>query len=302
MKLKFRIVLLFFLITQIHLIAQNNKNSTEEITSKNESYLLTDISFINDAVFMGRLDSIAAPYIFPSIGYYDKSGFYVDVSASYLTNASENRIDLFLGSLGYNFEDKNWRGGISGTTYFFNEDSYNVKSEIIGDISGFLSYDLKVIQASLFVSTYFNNGSSADIFGGFMLDRTFYSKDNSFLINPSAILYAGSQNFYQEYYSTSRLGNRKGKGQASGASEPTTVATNIEVKEASKFKILNLELSLPIQYYYKSYIFSFTPVLALPQTPATITTTDAIIAEDLESVFYFSVGIGYWFTTKKKKP
>lgn len=302
MEQKFRIVLLFFLVTQIQLTAQNNKKSTETITSKNESYILTDASFINDAVFMGRRDSIAAPYLFPSIGYYDKSGFFVDVSASYLTSSSENRVDLFLGSLGYIFEDKNLRGGISGTAYLFNEDSYNVKSEIVADISGFLSYDLKAVQASLFASTYFNRSSTADIFGAFSLDRTFYTNDNSFLINPSATLYAGSQYFYQEYYSTSRLGNRKGKGQGSGSSEPTSVATNIEIAEASKFKILNVELSMPMQYYYKSYIFSFTPVLALPQSPAIITTTDTIITEDLESVFYFSVGVSYWFTTKKKKP
>ena len=127
MELKFRIALLFFWVTQIHLVAQNNKKTTEEITAKNESYLLTDVSFINDAVFMGRRDSISAPYLFPSVGYYDKSGFYVDLSASYLTRTSENRIDLILGSLGYIFEDKNLRGGISGTAYFFNEDSYNVK-------------------------------------------------------------------------------------------------------------------------------------------------------------------------------
>lgn len=297
-----KIALLFFLTTQIHLTAQNNKLSTEEITSKNESYILTDVSFINDAVFMGRRDSISAPYIFPSFGYYDKSGFYIDVSASYLTSSSENRVDLFLGSLGYIFDDENWRGGISGTAYFFNEDSYNVKSEIVGDISGFLSYDLKAIQASLFVSTYFNTSSSADIFAGFMLDRTFYSNDNSFVINPSATLYVGSQYFYQEYYSTSRLGNRKGKGQGSGGSEIETVATNIEIEEASKFKVLNIELSLPMQYYFKSYVFSFTPFMALPQSPATITTSDAMIAEDLESAFYFSFGIGYWFGTKRKKP
>tara|TARA_R110000868_G_scaffold126481_4_gene333556 strand:- start:196 stop:1101 length:906 start_codon:yes stop_codon:yes gene_type:complete len=300
MKKKLKSTLLFLLIAQVHLIAQNNKRSTEEITAKNESYVLADISFINDAVFMGRRDSIAAPYVFPSIGYYDKCGFFADVSASYLTSSSENRIDLFLGTVGYTFEDDNLRGGISGTAYFFNKDSYNVKSEIIGDISGFLSYDLKAIQASLFASTFFNEGSSADIFAGLMLDRTFYSNDNSFLINPSATIYAGSQYFYQEYYSASRLGNRKGKGQGSGTSEPT-VTTVVELKEASKFKMLNIELSIPLQYYYKSYIFSFTPVLALPQSPATITTADAVIEEDLESVFYFSLGLSYWFTTNKKQ-
>jgi len=282
------------------LMAQNNPKSVQEKSNDNKSYVLADVSYINDAVFMGRRDSIAAPYVYPSIGYYDKSGFFVDASASYLTGSEENRVDLFLITAGYLFDSKEWSGGISGTAYFFNEDSYNVQSEIVGDITGILSYDLEAFEVSLSASSYFNTNSSPDFFGGLMLDRTFYSSDKNFLINPSIAVYAGSQYFYQEYYSTSRLGNRKGQGQGSGVTEPSVV-TSVEIAEASKFNILNVELSLPLQYYHKSFIFSFTPVLAIPQSSATITTEDAVITEDLESVLYFSAGISYWFYTKKEK-
>lgn len=292
--------LLFFM--PIILLAQNNQNSVKEKSSTNKSYILTDVSFVNDAVFMGRNDSIAAPYVFPSIGYYDKSGFFVDASASYLVGSDENRIDLFLGSVGYMSHAEKLNGGISGTAYFFNEDSYNVKSSVVADISGFLSYNLKLIEVSLMASTYFNDGSSADIFTGLTLNRTFYSNDQQFLINPTIAVYAGSQHFYQEYYSTSRLGNRKsqGKGQSASDSE-TEVSTLVEIQDVSQFNILNIELSLPLQYYYKQFIFSFSPVLAIPQTSATITTEDDVFTEDLESTFYFSAGISYWFYTKKEK-
>lgn len=281
-------------------MAQNNKKSVQEKSSEDKSFILTDISYINDAVFMGRQDSIAAPYIFPSIGYYDKSGFYADASASYLTSSGENRVDLFLISAGYLFNVENLSGGLSGTKYFFNGDSYNVKSEILGDISGFLGYDLKVVEISVLASTYFNDGSSADIFGGLMLNRTFYTSDNNILIDPSVAVYAGSQYFYQEYYSTSRLGNRKGRGQGSGGSG-SAAPSMIEIEEVSKFNVLAVELGLSLQYYHESFIFSFTPVLALPQSGATITTEDTVITEDLENVFYFSVGIGYGFRTRKNQ-
>ncbi|WP_281542215.1 hypothetical protein [Maribacter aestuarii] len=285
----------------LFLMAQNNKKSAEEISDNTESYILTDISYINDAVFMGRRDSIAAPYIFPSIGYYDKSGFFVDASLSYLVGTEENRIDLFLTSLGYTFNGEKLNGGISGTAYFFNEDSYNAKSSVLGDISAFLSYDLNVLEVSAMGSTYFNDGSSTDIFVGLMLDRVFYSNDKSFLIDPSISVYAGSQYFYQEYYSTSRLGNRKGQGQGQGTGGSASNAANtVEIQEASEFNILNVEISLPLQYYHKQFVFSFTPVLAIPQSSATITTEDTVIKEDLESKFYFSAGISYWFIAKKK--
>ncbi len=300
MKRPYTVKFLLLFLLPLSILAQNNPKSVKEKSSDNISYVLTDISYVNDAVFMGRRDSIAAPYVLPSIGYYDKSGFFADASLSYLTGSEANRVDLFLITAGYLFDSNKWSGGVSGTAYFYNEDSYNVQSEIVGDITGILTYDLKAFEVSLSASSYFNTNSSPDFFGGLMLDRTFYSNGRNFLIDPTIAIYAGSQYFYQEYYSTSRLGNRKGQGKGSGVTEPS-VDTIVEIAEASKFNILNVELSLPLQYYHKSFIFSFTPALAIPQSSATITTEDAILSENLESVFYFSAGISYWFSTKKEK-
>jgi hypothetical protein len=156
------------------------------------------------------------------------------------------------------------------------------------------------MDVSLLASTFFNNGSSADIFTGLMLDKPIYNSDRSFVIDPTLTIYAGSQYFYEEYYNTSRLGNRKGEAAGSGNTQPL-VTNLVEIKEASKFQVLNIEVGLPMQYQHKHFIFSFTPVLALPQSSATITTEDAVITEDLESTFYFSAGISYWFHSKKRQ-
>lgn len=94
------------------------------------------------------------------------------------------------------------------------------------------------------------------------------------------------------------MGNRKGNGNGQNQQIGTTV---VGIDEVNKFNLLNLELSLPIHYYYKSFIFSFSPHLAFPQSNATIVTEDAIIKEDLKEVFYFSAGISYWFNTSKSK-
>ncbi|MFD2100597.1 hypothetical protein [Flagellimonas iocasae] len=291
------ILLLMFVCTGAELFAQK---TAKESSNTEESYFLMDLSYMNDAVFMGRRDSIAAPYILPSIGYYDKSGLFLDVSASYLTRSEEQRVDLFLATAGFLFDAKNWSGGISGTAYFYNEDSYNVQSEVVADITGILSYDLKVLELSAYVSSYFNTTGSPDIFLGFLMDHTFYACKRSLLITPRASLFAGSQYFYQEYYSTSRLGNRKGQGKGAGSSEPVETTT-VEIAEASEFNILNLELSIPLQYQHNHFIFSFTPVWAFPQSNATLTTEDGVFEEELENVFYWSAGISYWFSAKKQK-
>ena len=290
-------LMLLFLILCLPLfvMAQDNKN-----VDKKKSYLLTDISYQNDAVFMGRLDSISAPYLVPSLGYYDKSGLFVDASLSYLTNSNANRVDLFLLTAGYRFNSNKLSGAISGTKYFFNDNSYSVQSEIEGDISAILSYDLAVFEASLTASGYFSKNSNTDLFLGAQLAKSLYTNDKSLEIKPTFNIYAGSQNFYEEYYKYNRVGNRKGKG--NGKNQQTTSTTTVVgIDEVNKFNLLNLELNLPIYYYYKSFIFSIIPQWAFPQSSATITTENSIIKEDLKDVFYWSVGISYRFNTKKEK-
>lgn len=275
---------------------QDYSRSSQDLQEDGFSYVLTDLNYITDAVFMGRRDSISAPYVYPSIGYYDKSGFFVNASSSYLTRSDENRVDLFLLSTGFVFDDDSWSGGISGSLYFFNDASYNVKSETVGDLTGNLNYDLGPLETGLSLSTYFNDGGSADIFAGWHLSKEIISTDNTWLIIPQFSVYAGTQQFYEAYYQTSRLGNRKGQGMGSGGSVPMGEQA-LEIRESEELKLLNLEIGLPIHYYHKQFIFSVNPMLAFPQSPATIEFEDTTLSEELDAVFYGYVGISYWFKT-----
>lgn len=297
-----RFLLIGLLLVTTSIIGQKTE---KDKSNPEDSYLLLDVSFMNDAVFMGRRDSIAAPYLLPSIGYYDKSGFFGDATVSYLTSSGDQRVDLVYLTGGYLFESDPWSGGISATAYFYNEDSYNVQSEVVADITGLLSYDFKLAELSLYVSSYFNKNSSPDLFLGAILDRSFYALNQHLIIAPRVSMFAGSQYFYEEYYSTSRLGNRKssGSGQGNGQGGTTdsgTEVTTVQISEASEFNVLNIELSLPFQYHFDQFIVSFTPSWAFPQTSATLTTETETFKEELENTFYWSVGLSYWFSTNKK--
>ncbi len=291
---------LLFLTVQGNLFAQPPAGETSDF-----SYFLGDLSYSSDAVFMGRKDSIKAPYVYSSLGYFDKTGFFGSASASYLVSSGENRIDLFLISAGYLFTGENLSAGLSGTKYFFNEESYNVQSEIEADITAMAAYDFSIAELTLSAAGYFGNGSSSDLVASLMLGRTFYTLDRKLLIMPSVMVGAGTQYFYEEYYNTSRLGNRKsggngqqGPGSGSGGSNLVqSEITNVTISESSEFNILNIEARLPIQYYYKSFIFSFTPMIAFPQNSASIITDSAVFKEDLDNVFYWSAGISYWLKT-----
>jgi hypothetical protein len=286
------------MLSFLHGIAQNNDNIVKEFLSKDASYILTDMSYMNDAVFMGRRDSIAAPYILPSVGYYDSSGFFADASLSYLTATNEQRVDLFLLSAGYLFDAKKWSGGLSATGYFFNKESYNVQSEMTANLSGLISYDLDVLAISLALNSFFNSGSSTDVFSEIMLNRVFYADDRRLIMQPSFVVQLGTQNFYEAYYQSSRYGNRKGKG-IGGQNQMSS--STLTLREATEFNLLNIGLSIPLQYHFSSFIFSFTPNLSFPQSSVAIRLDDTVIEEKLESIFYWSVGISYWFPTTTKK-
>lgn len=92
------------------LVAQYDKSSSKKKNNDKVSYGLISINYISDAVFMGRKDSISAPYLYPSILYHHKSGLYAKGSFSYLTKANESRIDLFLITAGIDFSVNDFSG------------------------------------------------------------------------------------------------------------------------------------------------------------------------------------------------
>jgi len=293
MKTRVSFMVWLLALTGSPLWPQDRKTSEKEPRDATFSYVLADVSFVSDAVFMGRRDTVAAPYLLPSLGYYHKSGFFADASLSYLVAAGEGRVDLFLLTAGFTFGKDRLSGGFSGTAYFFNDASYNVKSETLGDLTGLTGYDWGPLDTSLSLSAYFNSGDSPDFFTGIILSRDLITSDRQWMFSPSFSAYAGTQYFYEAYYNTSRLGNRKGSRRGTGGFDPATQTLNLA--EVEKFRLLNLEVSLPIHYFLGHFILSADPSLAFPQSPATVTGTDQDYAEELNPSFYIMAGLSYWF-------
>ncbi|UOB17914.1 hypothetical protein [Abyssalbus ytuae] len=274
----------FYMLSQQ---ATKNPNKPEG----NVSYLEADMAYISDAVFMGRKDTIEAPYLIASLTYTHKSGLYTSGSLSYLTSPDEGRVDLFTLSGGYDLKKEKFITGISITGYFFNDDSYNVQSSVSSDVSVYAGFDLSLLNAYIMGSMYFSDNDT-DIFLGTELNKTIYiDRKNSFYLLPGFGINAGSLNFYNTYYQTQRLGRRKGKN-SSGITDPPQ---NIVIEEADKFVLLDYELSLIAGYEFDNFELAFIPVFAFPQNETTITVDDEILNEELENTFYWSVSLTYKF-------
>lgn len=272
------------------LLAQDDKLKDENEKDSNSSYAALSLNYISDAVFMGRRDSISAPYLYSTLLYHHESGFYASGSLSYLTRADEGRIDLFLLTGGFDFMIKKFEGDISFTKYFFNEDSYNVISEVTTDVTLQLEYDFDVINLGLSASTYFNNDNSSDFFLSSEISHDIVTNNNKFQFSPTVGVYLGSQNFYEQYFINNRLGNGRGQG-----SSDTSQSTVVNFTESEKFNLMAIEFSLPIWYIHKSFNAVFVPTFAIPQNKATLSVDDVLVEEDLDNTLYFIAGITYSF-------
>ncbi|OZV69692.1 hypothetical protein [Winogradskyella aurantia] len=260
------------------------------------SYVYFSFNYISDAVFMGRKDSIAAPYIYPTFLYHHKSGFYASSSLSYLTKANEGRVDLFLLTVGFDFNIRKLDGDISVTAYFFNEDSYNVISEVGSDITARLEYDFDIITLGLSASSFFNTDSSTDFFLSSEVRHDFMTTNDKFQFSPTIGIYFGTQNFYEQYFVNNRFGN--GRGQSSGQGQTpldTLQSSSVVLNESDQFNLMSVEFSLPIWYTYKSYYVVIIPTFVIPQNEAVLRVDDALVKEDLDNSFYFIAGIYYRF-------
>lgn len=290
-RANYHTILGMLIILYCNLAFSQSNEETEYINKVSDSsYVSLSINYISDAVFMGRKDSIAAPYLYPTLLYHHKSGFYTSGSLSYLTRADDGRVDLFLLTGGFDFKVKKLDGDVSLTAYFFNEDSYNVISEVSTDLTALLEYDFDVISFGLSASTYFGNGNNSDLFLSSELSRNFITNDEKFQFIPTVGIYFGTQNFYEQYFINNRFGNGRGQGNSNSSQ-----SSSINLNESEKFNLMAIEFSLPIWYEHKSFNAVIVPSFVIPQNEATLTVDDVLVKEDLDNSFYFIVGVYYRF-------
>jgi hypothetical protein len=266
MKGFYRIGFVFSLTLFVLKNAIAQKKESDSLFLKT-SYWIASLNYLSDNVYMGRRDSVKIPYISPSLGYYNKSGLYINSSVSYLPTPGSNRIDLVTVEGGYSFILKNLDGQISANKYFFNSQSTNVRSEIKASIVAQGAYDLSVIKPTF--QTAMNFGLRTDYSLGLGMEHSFYAFDENLDVTPGFVVNASTQNYYEAYYNRRRY-NGKRKRKTTGISYYDISA---DVTGASKFKLLDYELSVPLNYTIQKFTINFTPTLAVPVNPAHIVYT-----------------------------
>ncbi|MBS1920681.1 MAG: hypothetical protein JST17_10550 [Bacteroidetes bacterium] len=285
------IPLIIAIITN-HCAAQDSSMNAF-INNFRHSFFKASVSYLSNDVYFGRKDSINIPYITPSIRYYNKSGIFFSAGASYLS--TEKRIDAYTLGVGYIFASNKWDGEITVNKYFFNSQSYSVKSEVKGDAGAELAYNTGPVEISLTSTASFS--SATDIAAGIGLDHSFSFIDDNLEITPTVILNGGTQYYYDAYYRKRRY-VKKRKGQ------PDPRIITAYTLDPGNFRILDYEASLPVEYDVKKFRFGFTPTITFPVNPNTIVRTVQPVGgipvtktynEKISNSFLWELELGYKF-------
>jgi hypothetical protein len=273
------------------------QKSLDSLLAPVKSYFQAGLTYLSNNVYLGRKDTVTTPYITATVGYYHKSGLYLNTSVSYLPNSSPGRIDLVTIEGGYNIKAGKFEGQASADKFFFSSQSNNVKADLKGGIAFFAGYDLGFIKPTL--TPMLNISDKLDFTLTMGIEHAFYSDDNAFDITPTFNVNGSTQNYYNSYYRDRKFKVKKKKVTVV---EKGTVSG--EVLNASQFKILDYEFTIPVNYTYKKFTFNFTPTYAIPVNPAVVSVTRQIANEapitktgneKLSNSFFWEAGIIYKF-------
>lgn len=272
--------------------AQDTLTTTNDsIPSKRKSHLKIAVGYLSDNVYLGRSDSVKIPYITAGLRYIHKSGLFAGVSANYLS--TEGRADMFELSGGYMMSKGNWDAEITGSKYFYNASSYSVNAETKGTISLYTDYNLRWITPSISAGMKFSQ--STDYTATFGLEHDFSFFNERLLVEPGVYMNAATQNYYNQYFQKRKYAtNRKGQQKVVG-----TITASTE--DAAAFRVLDYELTVPVEYTFHRFNIAVTPVYAIPVNPnlmnVTVTTVTATrnrsYYETLSNRVYCSVDLTF---------
>jgi hypothetical protein len=272
-------------------------STTTRIDSTARSSLRIGVRYASDYYFMGRADSSAAPFLSPSVTYYHTSGIFVRSSMSYLTSSEESRIDAISFSAGYDFYRTNFAMGTSLGWYGFSDLSYLVVAEMNWYANAYAAYDFGPVM--LYADVGLGISSSTDFFTSIELSRTFYLVQDALQITPAVTMNAGSQHYYDQYYSERSVQTGSGYGHGKGSHQPPPATTSLYTLESTVFQILDYEADLLVSYRIKNFKVFTSATWLFPVNPATIMADTGTYTEELKNGFYWTAGLRYYIHFKK---
>jgi hypothetical protein len=250
---------------------------TDSAESKRQFKL--SVNYNSNLNYYGRTDSLRSSGVFPLAELW-LNNFYINAAPVFVNNASAS-FDYAgtVATAGYLFtsDDKKWLNNFYIVKPFYESNSQLVQSALKLQGAFSITNMNKLINitggADVKVSDKVDFGFTAGI------DHIFRKQfaDNSVLvIDPSAFLYAGTQQFTNTYYKRNNFLGLPGTGQ--------TVS-----EKMNKLTILSYEFSMPVIFAKDKFQVLLTPAYVIPQNLITVQGRPDL-SERGKEMFYLTIG------------
>lgn len=248
-------------------------------TENSKPQFKLSINYNSNLNYYGRTDSLRSSGFFPLAELWFKN-FYINAAPVFVNNATVS-FDYAgtVATAGYQFisGDKKWVDNFYIIKPFYENNSHLVQSALKLQ-GGFSITSLnKVINITGGADVKFGDKTDFGITAG--IDHIFRKQfaDNSVLvIDPSAFLFAGTQQFSNSYFKRNNFINFPVAGQ--------TVS-----EEVKKFNVLSYDFSMPVIFAKDKFQLLLTPAYVIPQNLIMVQGHPEL-SERGKEMFYATIG------------
>jgi len=257
-----------------------------DTSAKNkELFVNAGLQYLSNLTYAGRRDESSVPVLLPSVTLVGKQGLFVSAIGYFDLNGSKSGTEGLSVTPGYvfTFDAKRYYGGnVSATKYFITKSSPIILSSFNATLDAQLYANPDdIVKFTGGVSYRFNKNNSNDIVNTAELSKDIFAlktgvdKKGGLKITPTATLYAGTQSFYQTYYTESQVTRSVEVPEKQTPinilfpNQPkqtiiTQTVTQQNQREVRQYKLLAFSGSLPLTYAINKWQILFTPYLIKP--------------------------------------
>jgi hypothetical protein len=288
-------------VLKMDTLKKNVPANSSDSTPPTPSHLQLSVTYESNDVYLGRADSTKLPLVTPEISYIFKSGFEIDFSLGFNTNAPCWTLNSWTLDGSYTFNPGNYSGTVTVSVFNYSPNSGSVNGAQNGNIEYSNYYTLPFIQPNLSLTyTFAQPNSKSDYQLSFALQQEFdFLKNGNLSITPAATMNASTQQYYNSYYKDKRFTiPRPGK-------PPLSANESIsgEVVNAEQFQIADYEFSAPVSFTAGKWTFNYTPTYTTSVNPPDLIITTTVNSqtfvksykEKLPNLFYSQFSLTYAF-------
>jgi len=253
--------------------------TTEGESEQQKTTFKLGINYNTNLNYYGRTDSLRSSGFFPLAELWFNESFYLNAAPIFVSN----KISSFdyagtVASAGYQFNAENkWLGNIYFLKPFYKDNSQLVQSALKAQAGMTLTWLNKAINLTGGGDIKFSDKTDYGATGGIDHIFRFQFDDQSVLvIDPSAYVYAGTQQFTNTYYKQSNFIFFPGFEQQA-------------TEKVKAFNVLAYEFTSPIIFAKGKFQLLFTPSYIIPQNLIEVEGRPDL-SERGKEMFYATIG------------